>query len=952
MKFFTKIFCLSLSGLLVAFLHIDAQVSFTNSNSQLQGETHSGCPVTVVDVNGDGLDDIVRLDQGHRVYVDYQRPGQQFDHILVGDFGYASGWAWSMCVADADHNGFKDVVAGGGGPAVKLLLIDSTGTGGTIVALPYSNFFLQNLNFMDVNNDGWEDIFGCDDNDESHIWVNDGTGSFSESGIIDFDVTNTDDSGNYGSVWTDFDNDGDVDLYIAKCRQGVNDPGDGRRIDVLFVNDGNNNYTSDAAAYGLADSGETWTCNFADIDNDGDLDVIQIDQDVPANLLENDGTGHMTNITTGSGFDVSDIYPIESVMEDFDNDGFVDILVTGSDYSFFHNNGDHTFTKLTGLFDNTNVESFAIGDLDHNGQIDVYASYAHIYTTPSNVADVYWKNTTGNGNHFITFNLIGTTSTDGAYGARVTLYGSWGTQVREVHAGESYGTCNSTNLHFGLGAAATIDSAIVRWPSGITTSIISPAIDQFITVKENTCVSPDFTVSADGPLVFCPGQSVTLTASDLPAGYSYLWSDSSTSQSLSVSATGEYYVTAVSENDACTTTAAATIVVVNPDETPTITVEGDLSFCEGGSVLLTSSTASSYNWSNGDNTQSILATEPGPYTVTIQGTCQSWTSDPINVTVLTSPAPLTTDAYLGAPGQATVTAVGDTISWYDVPAGGSPIATGNSYTTYVSVTDTFYAQDQKTYSGDSLYTGQTYHEGTLYSSSWTTNYGIIFDVFNPCKLRSVKVYTDVPGNRLIELRNSGGNTIQSAMVYVPDDSGRVILDFDLTPGVGYELGTNAAQNNILLGTDGPRLRRSDEGFNYPYVLDSLVSLNGYSDGSDRYYYFYDWEVLEIPVICISARSPAVVYIITGIQDAGASAAFELFPNPTEGQVTIKSDEVIAGKVSMQVVDVTGKELVSRIEGDMKQSREIQLDLSMLPKGIYFLNIESGANTMQHKVVIQ
>ena len=61
-----------------------------------------------------------------------------------------------MCVADVDHNGFKDVVAGGGGPAVKLLLLNSTGTGGTIVALPSSSFFLQNVNFMDVNNDGWE----------------------------------------------------------------------------------------------------------------------------------------------------------------------------------------------------------------------------------------------------------------------------------------------------------------------------------------------------------------------------------------------------------------------------------------------------------------------------------------------------------------------------------------------------------------------------------------------------------------------------------------------------------------------------------------------------------------------------------------------------------------------------------------------------------------------------
>lgn len=952
MKLITKIFCLSLSSLLVASLFTDAQVSFTNTNSQLQGVTHSGCSITVVDVNGDGLDDIVRLDEGHIVYVDYQRPGHQFDHVLVADFGYSSGWAWGMCVADVDHNGFKDVVAGGGGPSVKLLLLNSTGTGGTIVALPSSGFFLQNVNFMDVNNDGWEDIFGCDDNDESHIWVNDGTGDFSVSTIIDFDVTTTDDSGNYGSVWSDFDNDGDVDFYIAKCRQGVNDPGDGRRIDVLFVNDGNSNYTSDAATYGLADSGETWTCNFADIDNDGDLDAIQVDQDVPAKLLENDGTGHMTNITTGSGFDVSDLYPLESVMEDFDNDGFVDIFVTGGygDPDFFHNNGDHTFTQVNGLFDVNQIESFAIGDLNHDGKIDVYAGYADVYTSPSGIDDVYWLNTTVNGNHFITFNLIGTTSSVGAYGARVTLYGSWGTQVREVHAGESYGTCNSTNLHFGLGTATSIDSAIVHWPSGINTTIINPAVDQFMTVKENTCVSPDFSISTPDPLIFCTGQAV-LTASSLPAGYSYLWNNDSTTQSINAVSTGDFYCTAVSANDACSVTSLPISLVVNPPSIPTITVSGDLTFCDGGSVTLISSSGASYDWSTGESTQSINATAAGYYTVATPGMCQAWTSDPIYVNVLSAPAPVTTGDYLGAPGQATVTATGNTVSWYDVPAGGSPVATGNSYTTYVSATDTFYAEDQEVYGADSLYGGQIYHEGGLYSGS-TTNNTIIFDVFNPCKLKSVKVYTDHPGDRLIELRNSNGNTIQSVMVNVPLDSSRITLNFDLTPGTGYELGTNTAQNNILLGTASPRLERSDDGLNYPYVIDNLVSMTGYSGGTDRYYYFYDWEVMKIPLICISDRTPAVVDVTTGIQNANASATFELFPNPTEGLVTIKSDETTGGKVSLQVVDVTGKELLSRIDDDMKQGKEIQLDLSQLPKGIYFLNIESGANTLQHKVVIQ
>src|SRR5437870_8532722 len=101
MKFFTKIFCFTIIGLPLAFFCAKAQVSFINSNSQLQGApTHSGCSVTVVDVNGDGLDDIVRLEQGHDVYIDYQRPGQLFTHNHIADFGGGSAWAWGMCVAD------------------------------------------------------------------------------------------------------------------------------------------------------------------------------------------------------------------------------------------------------------------------------------------------------------------------------------------------------------------------------------------------------------------------------------------------------------------------------------------------------------------------------------------------------------------------------------------------------------------------------------------------------------------------------------------------------------------------------------------------------------------------------------------------------------------------------------------------------------------------------------
>ena len=67
--------------------------------------------------------------------------------------------------------------------------------------------------------------------------------TYTGTSMIDMTPIQGDGSGNYGSTWTDFDDDGDIDLYISKCRQNVNDPTDHRRINVLYENDGNGNYT-------------------------------------------------------------------------------------------------------------------------------------------------------------------------------------------------------------------------------------------------------------------------------------------------------------------------------------------------------------------------------------------------------------------------------------------------------------------------------------------------------------------------------------------------------------------------------------------------------------------------------------------------------------------------------------------------------------------------------------
>src|SRR4030095_4258623 len=139
-------------------------------------------------------------------------------------------------------------------------------------------------------------------------------------------------------------------MYIAHCRQSTGSNTDQRRRDRLFVNDGSNNYTENAQAFGIevTDFKQTCTTSFGDIDNDGDLDIVMTNHGENGQILQNDGTGHYTDITGSTGFATPGTDPIESFVDDFDNDGFIDILISGggggNSYFLYHNNGHSTLT--------------------------------------------------------------------------------------------------------------------------------------------------------------------------------------------------------------------------------------------------------------------------------------------------------------------------------------------------------------------------------------------------------------------------------------------------------------------------------------------------------------------------------------------------------------------------------------------------------------------------------
>jgi enediyne biosynthesis protein E4 len=354
--------------------------------------------------------------------------------------------------------------------------------------------------WVDYDNDGKLDLFVKNYSGSNRLYKNNGDGTFTEvaaaAGIAG--ATQGKDVGSICS-FADYDNDGFMDIAFS---------GDGT-TDALYRNQGDGTFVDVSSAAGMTPASSGKGIAWGDYNNDGFVDLYIARGAIGAGpfsntLYRNNGDGTFTDVSAEAGVAATtDTW--SAVWGDYDNDGFLDLFVTsggpgakgvGNACFLYHNNGDGTFTDVAAaegvqLEDNTSLHKGAAwADYDNDGFLDLIikdgiGNERDTGAGSSGLHRLFRNN--GNTNAFIKVNLQGVQSNTRGIGARVSATSTTGVSYRQNNGGGGgeYASQSSEPLHFGIGSA-TEAMIVVTWPSGIVDTVLSVPANSTITVVEGS----------------------------------------------------------------------------------------------------------------------------------------------------------------------------------------------------------------------------------------------------------------------------------------------------------------------------------------------------------------------------------------------------------------------------------------------------------------------------------
>ena len=574
-----KTLLLTFTALALSSFFSNAQISFVDAADSLNinasfGQGSFGGGVSFADFNQDGWDDLTfASQQGHPVRFfenkqgTYQEIGLNFQDSLFET--KQINWV------DIDNDGDKDLFVTAFTGSSRLYENDGTlsftditvSSGVTVTSIegwPAS--------WGDMDNDGYLDVFiGFRDDygdAKSQLFMNNGDNTFTESfqTAIHEDINDI----NLSTALFDYNNDGWTDIYISNDRPLYNN--------VMYRNNGDGTYTDVSVATNTDVSINAMTCTIGDHNADGWLDIYVTNTPEGNAFLLNNGDGTFTDVATTNGTIFNSV-SWGSVFLDADNDRDLDLYVSGMfngndpallPSAFYDNDGTGNYSIPAGIgFDGDTVQSFsnAIGDVNNDGYPDMAVS--------NQIADHFlWLNGGGT-NNWLKVDLQGTVSNRDGIGAWIDIYSNNEVQHRYTLCGEGYLAQNSASEFIGLGNQS-VDSVIVRWPSGIVDMYQNIGHNQSVTLIEGGNIELNVTLVPHGDLLICVGDTVEISCGEWN---NYQWTPSSSASVMEATTTGDYYVTVTNQHGVVGYSDTISVVTTQPSADFTLT---DVS-CNGGS---------------------------------------------------------------------------------------------------------------------------------------------------------------------------------------------------------------------------------------------------------------------------------------------------------------------------------------------------------------------------------
>ncbi len=507
-----------------------------------------GSGVAIGDYDGDGRPDIFVVSKTESCRLFRNLGGYKFEDVTdkagVGDKGAAAlTWKQGATFVDVNNDGRLDIyVCRFGAP--NLLYINQ-GDGTFKESAHAAGLDVVDASgmaaFCDYDRDGWLDVYIQTNlldiaqhprGQRGYLFHNNRDGTFTnvteQAGIRD-------ETQSHSATWWDYDNDGWPDLYVA------NDFG---TPDKLYHNNHDGTFTDRLGSVAPHTSFSSMGSDLGDVNNDGLIDFFVADMaatthekdqrgmadqrsravPLPDNslnapkyqrnaLLLNTGTGRLLEAGTLAGIEATN-WTWAVRLEDFDNDGRLDLFVTNGMNReqnnvdaltrtmaaegvtertrimkespvlaeaniAYRNDGDLHFTDVSAAWgvDHKGVSfGAATGDLSGDGNLDI------VYTNYQGGVSILRN--TGTSGHRVNIDLRGTHSNRFGVGTTVRLESASGIQVRQLVLARGYMSSSEPMLHFGLGHDTSIQRLVVTWPGGEQQIFTNLAVDQRFTITE------------------------------------------------------------------------------------------------------------------------------------------------------------------------------------------------------------------------------------------------------------------------------------------------------------------------------------------------------------------------------------------------------------------------------------------------------------------------------------